>query len=77
MTAVAFESTITDNVIEIPEEYRGRIKPRVLVTITDFDFRPMTPHNTYPRTGTGPKTLSAPHIDTSGWKFDRDEANER
>jgi hypothetical protein len=74
MMAIAFRAVIIDNTIEIPEEYRGKISPLAMVTITD-SRQAILPKRS--RSETSPKTLSEPHIDTSGWKFNRDEANER
>lgn len=64
MTSISFQSDIHDNVIEIPEQCRGNLPTRVFVTITAA-----AQHQC--------KELSSPHIDTTGWKFDRTEANER
>jgi hypothetical protein len=64
MTPISFQSDIHDNVIEIPEQCLGNLPTRVFVTITAA-----AQHQR--------KKLSPPHIDTTGWKFDRTEANER
>jgi hypothetical protein len=61
---VSFQSDIRNNAIEIPEQCRGNLPTRVFVTITAS-----ARHRS--------KELSPPHIDTTGWKFDRTEANER
>jgi hypothetical protein len=72
--SIAFQAVIMDNTIEIPKEYRGKISSPAMVTITDYR-QPIISKRS--RSGTAQKTLSEPHIDTSGWKFNRDEANER
>jgi hypothetical protein len=65
MPPIAFQSNIKDNYfIEIPEQYRKALSARVLVTIK-------------PIPQTRQKKISPPFIHTKGWKFDRDEANER
>ncbi|MHC6202787.1 hypothetical protein ACYULU_06295 [Breznakiellaceae bacterium SP9] len=64
MTPISFQSDIYGNAIEIPERYRDVLPARVLVTITEA-----AQHSR--------KKLSPPHINTSGWKFNREEANER
>jgi hypothetical protein len=37
----------------------------------------ITPPRIQPRRGVGAIKFSAPHLDTSDWKFNREEANER
>jgi hypothetical protein len=61
---ISFQSDIRGNAIEIPEQCRGNLPTRVFVTITAS-----AQHRR--------KKFSPPHIDTTGWKFDRAEANER
>jgi hypothetical protein len=81
MALITFESAVRDNVIEIPEEYRGQLPASVTVTISDSKvFRRSTPPIIIPPRKCGPFTkadFNPPHIDTSGWEFDREEANER
>jgi hypothetical protein len=77
MEAVMFETDIKNHVIEIPEQYWGVVDSPAIVTIT-ADVR-RTAH-IIPRTKKGPATLEdlgKPFIHTNGWKFNRDEANER
>jgi len=73
LEAISFETTISSDTIKIPEEYRGVVPAHALVMVMEFEK-----HGKYrPRSGSGPKKISAPHIDTVGWKFNRDDANER
>jgi hypothetical protein len=76
MSVIRFESVIEDNMIRIPEEYIGRIPSAVTVTLTLMDaerprFRPKTKKE-LPSLDEFPAML-----DTTGWKFDREEAHER
>ena len=73
MTALAFESEINGNTIVIPEEYRGKISSTVLVTL--IERRPRLHSEQDERKKA--MRFSPPHIDTRGWKFDREEANAR
>jgi hypothetical protein len=65
---ISFQSDIRNNAIEIPEQCRGNLPTRVFVTITAIGAASARHRR---------KELSPPHIDTTGWKFDRTEANER
>jgi hypothetical protein len=79
MTSITFETEIKGNVIEIPEEYRGQLDSKVFVTVHQYTGRSTPPLTIPPRKG-GVFTaadFSPPHIDTQGWKFNREEANER
>ena len=74
MSVIQFESTVEGNLIRIPEEYIGQIPAVVAVTLGDVEkprLRPKTLKE-LPSIDEFPAVL-----DTSGWKFDREEANER
>ena len=74
MSVIQFESVVEGNVIRIPEQYIDKISARVTVTLVDVEkprFRPKS-RKELPGIEEFPPTL-----DTKGWKFDRDEANER
>ncbi|GHV24368.1 hypothetical protein AGMMS49959_19440 [Planctomycetales bacterium] len=90
MSSIVFETEITGAVIEIPAEYRGKFVSTVQVAITELPRRPVettgeafrraVPPVIMPRRRSGPVTesdFSPPHIHTRGWKFNREEANER
>jgi hypothetical protein len=81
MASVTFESAVRGNTVEIPEEYRESFTSPIFVTITDTKYAGReTPPKILPRRGQKPITIEdfgEPFIDTMGWKFDRDEANER
>ena len=74
MSVVQFESRVEGNVIRIPEEYIGQMPATVTVSFVDVEkprFRPKT-RKEFPSIDEFP-----PMLDTSNWKFDREEANER
>jgi len=71
--AISFETTISSDTIQIPEEYRGAVPTHALVMVIEFDKQ----GKYRPRLGSGAKKISAPRIDTMGWKFNREEANAR
>jgi hypothetical protein len=78
MQTIVFESEIQGNVIEIPREYVGKLPSSVVITISGSTraFTRKTVPVIQPRRGTI-KKLSLPHLDTYGFIFKRDEANER
>ncbi|MDR3283768.1 MAG: hypothetical protein LBS97_01145 [Treponema sp.] len=72
---IEFQSVVEDDIIRIPEAYRGTFSAPVVVTV-----REKRSSRLIPRTGSGPITeanFAALRIKTQGWKFNRDEANER
>ena len=77
INAIAFQSVVKNNSIQLPEQYRLDAEVPVFVTITLMaEDKPII----IPRRKTGPFTaanFSAAKIDTTGWKFNREEANER
>ena len=75
METVVFESEIIDETIKIPEQYKGVFSTPVFVTITAN-----TQQRIIPCKNSGKITIAdfgKPFIHTNGWKFNRDEANER
>jgi len=70
---ISFETTISTDIINIPEEWKDAIPVHALVMIIDIEKQ----GKFKPRLGRSTKKMSPPHIDTIGWKFDRDEANAR
>jgi hypothetical protein len=80
MSSITFEAVVRGNGVEIPNEYREKISSPVFVTIPDRKYPGrLTPPRIIARRGKGPITEKsfAPFINTDGWKFNRDEANER
>ena len=66
MQAYEFYATAENGFIKIPDEYKKKIGKKIKVTIvneekSDIDWN----------------TLFPPTIDTTIWKFNREEANER
>jgi len=71
MRAIEFESVIDGDIIRIPQQYIGELRNAVRVILLSADGAHVEP-----------KKLSAEdftelRIPTKGWKFDREEANER
>jgi hypothetical protein len=72
---IQFESVVEDGIIRIPEQYVEDVPSLVRVTLVPADKA-----HVRARTKEGPFTSDdfiALKIDTRGWKFDREEANER
>ena len=66
MQAVQFQTTSENGFIRIPDEYRKLVGLNVKVIVVNEE-----------QPDTGLDDLFPPVIDTKGWRFDRDEANER
>jgi hypothetical protein len=78
MPSISFKSVVHNNVVEIPQEYHGDFSSPVLVTISaEKHAGRFSSPKIIPRRGAGQKKFSEPHLDTTGWKFNREEANER
>ena len=76
MSVIQFESAVEGNLIRIPEQYIDKIPTRVAVTLVDVEkprFRPKTKMEK----PSSIEEFSELKLDTSNWKFDREEANER
>jgi hypothetical protein len=76
MRAIQFETAVNGNVILIPEQYINIVPPQVNVTIVPVGHeRPKFK----PKTKTKPAGIDEfpAIIDTNGWRFSREEANER
>ncbi|GHU79366.1 hypothetical protein FACS1894191_2000 [Clostridia bacterium] len=77
MRAIQFESTVEGGVIHIPEQYRKEINPGTRVTVlADIPLKIAVKPRAEARRLTR-DDFKAFRIDTSNWKFDREEANER
>ena len=76
MSVIQFESVVEGDVIRIPEQYIDQIPARVAVTLVDVEkprFRPKTKKEK----PSSIEEFSDLKLDTSNWKFNREEANER
>ena len=78
MSVIQFETTvdIENNLIRIPEQYIDKIPASAVVTLVDVEkprFRPKTKKEK----PSSIEEFSDLKLDTSNWKFDREEANER
>ena len=71
MQTYEFYAKPEDGVIYIPEEYRSRITSNVKVIIVDSNSQDKN-NSRYKSS-----LLLPPTLDTSDWKFSREEANER
>jgi len=72
---ISFESVIEDDFIQIPEQYKTLFKKGVAVTVVLN-----TPSAFMNKTGAGMLSFddfTDMKLDTRGWKFNREEANER
>ena len=77
MQTIEFQSVVENDVIRIPEAYRGAFTTPIRVMIcTDDQPNPKIHHRTKTKPLT-PSDFSALHLDTRGWKFNREEADER
>ena len=70
MQAYEFYAKLEDGFIRIPEKYRNKIASDIKVILLEQNEEEI---NTRKRTD----LLSPISIDTRGWRFDKDEANER
>ena len=76
MQAIQFETAVKGNTILIPEQYRNMVPSKVHVTLIPANLG---------RSKNRTKTKVIPSnideipavLDTKGWKFNREEANER
>jgi hypothetical protein len=71
MPTIEFQSVVENDVIKIPEAYRGTFTTPIVVTLRD-DHK----NAVISRRITAEDVL-APCIHTAGWKFNREEAHER
>jgi hypothetical protein len=75
--AIQFEAVTDGCIIRIPEQYIGEVPAVVKVTLMPANDARV---KIKPRTKTGvfsSDDFTALQIDTQGWTFDREEANER
>jgi hypothetical protein len=75
--AIQFEGNIENGVIRIPEQYVSTLPETVTVTLAPVGVPIIKAGK---RSGPGellPSDFTALKIDMRGWKFDREEANER
>ena len=68
MQAYEFLAKPENGAIPIPEEFRNRITSNVKVIVLETEFN----NQEYKS-----DLLLPPTLDTKGWKFNREEANER
>jgi hypothetical protein len=73
MNAIAFQSMVKANCIEIPTEYRDFVDSSVFVTVMNLPVGTVHPL----RKALSLDDFAPANIDTTGWKFNREEANER
>jgi hypothetical protein len=66
MQAYEFDAAIENGIIRVPPMYRDRIRSHVKVILLEQEGEK-----------TAPKEFTALRLHTKGYKFDREEANER
>lgn len=73
MQAYEFNATLENGFIPVPEPYRSKMKKNVKVIVLERWS------SVNDKQGIAKKTdlLLPPSLDTRGWKFDKEEANER
>ena len=72
MEAFEFNATPENGIIKIPEKYRKRIKSGVKVIILS-QKKTVVKRNVLVKSD----LLAPPAYDTTGWRFNREEANAR
>ena len=75
MQAYEFYAIPKNGVIAIPEKYRSQITDNVMVII--LEKKPLTFNREAVNTRKKTDLLSPPSLKTKGWKFNREDANER
>jgi len=72
MAVIQFESVVEGDIIRIPEQFIGKVSPRSRVVVTLVDLVKPKAQKELPHINEFPAIL-----DTRGWKFNREDANER
>jgi hypothetical protein len=73
---IKFETTVIDDIIRIPDRYVSKVPPEVRVTLAPATASKIKRGSM--AAGALPRGyFSAVNIDTRGFKFNREEANER
>jgi len=75
MQAYEFRTKPENGVIRIPEEYRSRITSNVKVIILESKSDSANTEDAHTKHKSA--LLLPPTLNTSNWKFSREEANER
>jgi hypothetical protein len=73
MEAYEFQTEVSDGIIHIPNEYKNRVADNVRVILLIDKPSAQSSH----LIDTKKPTFSAMKLDTRGFIFDREEANER
>jgi hypothetical protein len=74
MEAYEFQTALSDGVIQIPIEYRNKLSGKVRVILMQDDVIPKNRENREALSKIGFPYFA---IDTTGYVFNREEANER
>ena len=75
MQAYEFYAKPINGVIPIPEQYKSQITDSVMVIVLEKKLRTFSHGEANARKKTD--MLSPPSLKTKGWKFSREDANER
>ena len=81
MQAFEFHAKPKDGIIQIPEQFRSQVAEQVFVIV--LEHKPIMQNSSAAEAQRKANSirksdlLLPPTLDTRGWKFDREEANER
>ena len=75
MQAYEFYATPENGAIKIPEQYRNRITSGVKVIL--LEQKPISENKEEAKSHQKSDLLLSPTMNTNGWRFSREEANER
>ena len=75
MQAYEFYAKPKNGVIPIPEQYRSQITGSVMVIV--LDKKPLVFNHEEANARRKTDLLSPPSLKTKGWRFSREDANER
>jgi len=75
--AIQFETIIESGIIRIPEQFIKAVPTAVVVTLVPVSDTHIKMGARSKAETLSPEDFSAIKIDLKGWKFDREEANER
>ena len=77
MRTIQFESVVNNNIIAIPIKYRGKIRSGSKVKVSTTILSGTLANAKMKAGALSVNDFTALRIDTRGFKFDREEANER
>jgi len=75
--SIQFETVIESGIIRVPEQYATSVPAAVKVTLIPVDTSRVIMGAKAKAGAISSNDFNALKIDTTNWKFDREEANER